>query len=176
MDRPISTHSKPQSITIDVTELPEPTDFTYFGSMILNTCSIDQKINNRISRGISRASYIFGQIKDRVYLNTEMKVNEAIYYYSQYSSETWTPYASQVRVLNNKFYLQCLRTILKITWRDKVTNNVVLSRCGSAHIQSILIKKNPQVSGPCGNNGRKWNTKAGFLLGASSWSTTNWKA
>ena len=54
-----------------------------------------------------------------------------------YGSETWTPYASQVQVLK-KFHLQCLRKMLKITWRDKVTNNEVLSRWGSTQNHSIL--------------------------------------
>ena len=143
MHRPTSTHSEPLAITIDGTQLPEATDFTYLGSIISNNCSLDREINNRISR----ASAAFGQLKDRVYLNSNLRLNTKMKVYEAivlsillYSSETWTPYSSQVKVLN-KFHLQCLRKMLRITWRDKITNNEVLSRCGSAHIQSILAKR-----------------------------------
>ena len=143
MHRPSSSQSDPLGVTIDGTLLPETTDFTYLGSIISSDCSIDREVNNRISR----ASAAFGQLKDRVYLNNNLRLNTKVKVYEAivisillYSSETWTPYSSQVKVLN-KFHLQCLRKMLKITWRDKVTNNEVFSRCGSAHIHSILAKR-----------------------------------
>ena len=141
-----STQSKQLAVTIDLSQLPETTDFAYISRIISINCSIDREINSRISR----ASAAFGQLEDRVYLNynlrlnTKMKVNENIVRsILLYGSETWTAYSSQVKVLN-KFHLQCLRKMLKITWRDKITNNEVLSRCGSAHIPSILAKRTPR--------------------------------
>ncbi|KAI4800847.1 hypothetical protein KUCAC02_007018, partial [Chaenocephalus aceratus] len=42
----------------------------------------------------------------------------------------WSTYARHERELNY-FHMWCLRNILGITWRDKVTNEAVLARTGS---------------------------------------------
>ena len=143
MHRPVTTSREFTTVSIEGTPLPETTDFTYLGSIISNNCSIDRDINHRVSR----ASAAFGQLKDRVYLNknlrlgTKMKVYEAIVLSTLlYSSETWAPYSSQIKTLN-KFHMQCLRKMLNVTWRDKITNNDVLTRCGSTHVHSMIAQK-----------------------------------
>ena len=143
------TPSNTQAVSIDGTLLPTTVGFTYLGSIISNNCSIEREINNRISK----ASAAFGQLKDRVYLNRNLKLKTKIKVYEAivlsillYSSETWTPYASQLRTLN-KFHLRCLRKMLGLTWRDKVPNNDVLSRCQSRHIHSMIAQKTLRWAG-----------------------------
>ena len=141
--------SQQEAVCIDGTQLPTTSDFTYLGSIISSNCSIEREITNRISR----ASSAFGQLKDRVYLNrnlklsTKMKVYEAIVLsILLYSSETWTLYASQLKTLN-KFHMQCLRKMLGISWSDRVPNNDVLSRCGSQHIHSLVALRTLRWAG-----------------------------
>ena len=56
-----------------------------------------------------------------------------------YGSESWTTYAGQENRLES-FHLRCLRRILSITWRDKVTNTAVLGRAGSHSIHLLLCQ------------------------------------
>ena len=74
-------------------------------------------------------------------LNTKIKVYNAIVISTLlYGSETWPPYSTHLKILN-KFHLQCLRKMLRITWRDKIPNNEVLTRCGSSHVHSMIAQR-----------------------------------
>ena len=147
MHRP--TGQEQPAVIIDGSQLPVTTDFTYLGSIISNSGSIEREVTHRISR----ASAAFGCLKDRVYLNRHLKLSTKIRVYNAivistllYGSETWPPYATHLRVLN-KFHLQCLRKMLRITWRDKITNNEVLTRCGSSHVHSMLAQRTLRWAG-----------------------------
>ena len=127
----------------------EVKDFTYLGSIISSDCTLDREINNRISK----ASAAFGQLKDRVYLNRNLKLATKIKVYHAivisillYGSETWTIYSKQLRLLNS-FHLRCLRKILNISWLDKVPNNDVLTRCGCNSMYSIIAERTLRWAG-----------------------------
>ena len=47
---------------------------------------------------------------------------------------------SQERKLNS-FHFRCLRRLLKITWKDKITNQEVLKRTGLTSIYSLLMQR-----------------------------------
>ena len=57
-----------------------------------------------------------------------------------YANESWTLYSRQEKRLN-AFYMRCLRTILSITWRDKVTN---LEKLRWANVPSLyeILRRN----------------------------------
>jgi hypothetical protein len=57
-----------------------------------------------------------------------------------YGSESWPSYAKQETRLNI-FHLRCLRKILGITWKDKITNAEVLSRVGVSTLQCLLSQR-----------------------------------
>ena len=57
----------------------------------------------------------------------------------RYASETWTPYRKQINTLD-AFHMRRLRSILGKTWRDKMSNNEVLTKCGSTGIECMLMK------------------------------------
>ena len=91
MHRPSSTKSEKLAVLIDCTQLSETINFTCLGSIIFSNCSIAYEINKRISR----ASAAFGQLKDRVYLNKNIRLNTKIKVYEAivnsillYGSET----------------------------------------------------------------------------------------
>ena len=132
-----------QPISIRNEVLNETSEFTYLGSIISNSCTLDREINNRISK----ASASFGQLSERVYLNRNIKLSTKIKVYQAivisillYGSETWTLYSKQLKLLNT-FHLRCLRRILRITWKDKVPNNDILSRCGCDSIHSMIAER-----------------------------------
>ena len=56
-----------------------------------------------------------------------------------YASETWPLYRKQINMLET-FHMRCLRSILGVTWENKMSNNEVLSKCFSTGIECMLIK------------------------------------
>ncbi|KAJ1104868.1 hypothetical protein NDU88_002276 [Pleurodeles waltl] len=54
-----------------------------------------------------------------------------------YANETWTVYEPHAKKLN-RFHMNCLRRLLKITWQDKVPITDVLSQSGLPSIYTLL--------------------------------------
>ena len=149
MHRLPDSESPVQGISIRGNNLNEVQDFTYLGSILSSNCTLDREINNRISK----ASGAFGQLSSRIYLNHNIKLATKIKVYQAivisillYGSESWSLYSKQLKMLNT-FHLRCLRRILKITWKDKIPNNDVLSRCGCKSIQSIVAERTLRWAG-----------------------------
>ena len=51
-------------------------------------------------------------------------------------------YISQVKKLN-AFMIRHLRSIMKITWRDMVSNMEVIERAGLPSMEDLLVRKEP---------------------------------
>ena len=144
-----AVESDPTPITLGQSTLPVTTNFTYLGSIISNDCSLDKEIVNRIGK----ASAAFGQLRDKVYLNHDLSIQTKMSVYSAivvaillYGCETWTVYSRQLKQLE-KFHMSCLRQMLRITWKDKITNNVVLSRCGGLSLESMIASRTLRWAG-----------------------------
>ena len=58
-----------------------------------------------------------------------------------YGTEAWTVYRRQVKKLH-VFMMRHLRSIIRITWMDKVTNTDILERTGLLSMENLLIRKN----------------------------------
>ena len=61
-------------------------------------------------------------------------------------AETWTVYTRQVKKLH-AFMMRHLRSIMRITWMDKVTNKEILERTGLPSMEDLLIRKNLRWTG-----------------------------
>ena len=93
--------------------------FTYLGSAAADNLSLNVELDKR-----------FGQAAtERVWENRKLTVNTKMAVYRAcivstllYGSDIWTSYTNQERKLHT-FHRRCLRRILRITWKDKVTNN-----------------------------------------------------
>ena len=134
----------PEAIIIDQDPLVQCTDFKYLGSTVSNNARIDKEIRNRM--GI--ASGAFGKLQDRLWMNRHVttkvkcKVYRAVVLSSLlYGAETWTIYRTQAKKLS-AFMMRQLRTIMKVTWKDKITNVEILRRAGLPSMTDILIEKN----------------------------------
>ena len=146
----VAGEASPEALTvIRGSNIREVQEFTYLGSIISSNCTLDREISNRMSR----ASAAFGQLKDRVYLNRNLKLATKIKVYHAivisillYGCETWTVYSKQLKLLNT-FHLRCLRKMLNITWQDKVPNNDVLSRCNCKSMYSIVAERTLRWAG-----------------------------
>ena len=62
------------------------------------------------------------------------------------SFEAWTVYRRQVKKLH-AFMMRHLRSIMRITWMDKVTNKEILERTGLPSMEDLLIRKNLRWTG-----------------------------
>ena len=118
-------------------------NFKYLGSYISDDCKLDVDIESRVSQ----ASKSFGRLRNRVFDNHHLNLSTKIRVYNAiclsvllYGSEAWTLYARQMRILE-KWHMRSLRSILKVTWRDKVTNSEVLRRTASTSLEGNLCRR-----------------------------------
>ena len=96
---------------------------------------------------MSQASRAFGRLCERVFQNhnlslpTKVKVYEAICLSVLLNgSGAWTLYARHIRTLE-WWHMRCLKTILGVTWRDKITHSESLRRTNSSSMESIISKR-----------------------------------
>lgn len=137
------------NITINGEQLNSVDSFTYLGSTLTTSATIDKEINNRIAK----ASAAFGRLRSKVWerrgisLKTKIKVYSAVVITTLlYACETWTVYKRHGRQLN-RFHLNCLRKILHIKWQDKVPDTEVLNRTGLTSIHTLLLKAQARWAG-----------------------------
>ena len=144
-----SVEADPSPITLSQATLPVTTNFTYLGSIISSDCSVDTEIINRIGK----ASASFGQLRKKVYLNRDLSIKTKMSVYNAivlaillYGCETWALYSRQMRRLE-KFHMSCLRQMLRVRWQDRLTNNEVLSRCGSVSLETVIASRTLRWAG-----------------------------
>ena len=97
---------------------------------------------------MAKASASFGRLRQRLWNNhhVSMRVKGKIYRAIVLSTllsgaEAWTMYRRQVKKLH-AFTMRHLRSIIRITWMDKVTNKEILKRTGLPSMEDFLIRKN----------------------------------
>ncbi|XP_059049895.1 uncharacterized protein LOC131844918 [Achroia grisella] len=130
-------------ISLNGTLLEVVDRFCYLGSTVSNNLSLEAEIDSRIGK----AATMFGRLSTRVWYNkyltikTKMVVFQAsILSILLYGAETWTTYAKQESRLNT-FYMRCLRKILGISWRDRVTNERILEIAQLPSLTAFLKQK-----------------------------------
>ena len=133
----------PPSITIDNQVLEVADHFTYLGSIISSSLSLDSEID----KCIAKAASVMARLSKRVWSSNQLTSKTKLLVYQAcilsmllYGSESWTTYARQENRLES-IHLRCLHRILGITWQDKVTNTAVLGRAGSHSIHLLLCQR-----------------------------------
>ena len=129
---------------VDGNKLNSVLEFTYLGS----TPSSDGCIDDEIQRRMAKASASFGRLRQRLLNNhnVSMRVKGKIYRAIvlstlPYGAEAWIVYRRHLKKLH-AFMMRHLRSIMKITWVDKVTNKDILERTGLPYMKDLLIRKN----------------------------------
>ena len=97
---------------------------------------------------MAKASASFGRLRQRLWNNhhVSMRVKGKIYRaivlaILLYGAEAWTVYRRQMKKLH-AFMMRHLRSIMRITWMDKVTNKEILKWTGLPSMEDLLIRKN----------------------------------
>ena len=147
--QPNSTRTREEDIIVNGNKLNYVLEFTYIGS----TISSDGCIDDEIQRRMAKASASFSRLRQRLWSNHHVsmrvkgKIYRAIVLFTHLSgAEAWTVYRRQVKKLH-AFMMRHLRSILRITWMDKVTNKEILERTGLPSMEDLLIRKNLRWTG-----------------------------
>ena len=134
------TDKTPGPVYVGDEVIQQVDSFKYLGSLLTKSANIDFEVDNRISC----AAKAFSRLRSRVFDSHELSLGTKCAVYRAvviptllYACETWVPYRRHVQKLET-FHLRQLRTILKIKWQDKVTNDEVLTRAKCSSITSLL--------------------------------------
>ena len=146
---PNSTRTREEDIMVDGNKLNSVLEFTYLGS----TISSDGCIDDEIQRGMAKASASFGRLRQRLWNNHHVSMRDKGMIYRAIvlstllcGAEAWTVYKRQVKKLH-ALMMRHLRSIMRIAWMDKVTNNEILERTGLPSMEDLLIRKNLRWTG-----------------------------
>ena len=117
---------------VDGNKLNSVLEFTYIWSTISSNGCIDDEIQRRMAM----ASASFDRLRQRFWNNhhVSMRVKDKLYRAIVlstllYGAEGWTMYRRQVKKLH-AFMMRHLRSIMRITWMDKVIHKEILERAG----------------------------------------------
>ena len=123
--------------------------FKYLGSSINSSANLDDEVLSRISR----ASQAFGRLHTRVWqergisTTTKLSVYQAVVLPSLlYGCEAWTCYRRHIRKLD-QFHLRCLRKILRVSWKDHISNQEILRSSNILSIEALLHKSQLRWTG-----------------------------
>ena len=138
----MSTMGTKPKITIKSQPVKTISSFTYLGSIINDSGHVTDEVKTRIGK----ASWAFGKIEHlmkakNISLKTKLSLyNATVISVLLYGSETWQLYAADKKRLN-AFHQRCLRRILKVSYRDHITNVEILKRTGQREIGDVLMER-----------------------------------
>jgi len=117
-------------IKAEGTRLEEVEEYKYLGQWI----TADGRCLEEVKRRIGRAKSEFWELKELIRKDLNIKLKKRIletYIFSivSYGSESWT-YGKEVIRKIRAFENWCYRRILRISWKDHVTNEMVEQRMG----------------------------------------------
>ena len=137
------SENSPTEFHIENSALKIVKDFKYLGTYLSSDCRMDREVENRISH----ASSAYYRLRRRVFhnhnlsLTTKIKVYDAVCLSALlYGSEAWTLYARQLKLLE-AWHIKSLRSMLRISWWDRVTHSDILKRSHSISIESNLSRR-----------------------------------
>ena len=130
--------------TLHGQNIEEVTVFNYLGSMINTDSSVMQEVSRRIN--IARTAV---RKMDKIWkskaINNKLKLRLArttAFAIASYGSETWT-ISDKVKKKINAFEMWTYRRIMRVSWREKKTNEWVLHSLGTVMLlyQQIVCRK-----------------------------------
>lgn len=121
---------QPQDIVLNISALKGVDTFKYIGSLLTSYDDITTEIENHLKA----TNQAFGRLS----LKTKLMVYKtAVLSTLLNSAECWNLLERHIKKLK-AFHLRCLRSILKISWKDYVPNVEVLERANMMNISEIL--------------------------------------
>ena len=130
-------------VELDNTELERVANFIYLGSGVDASGSVSKEVRRRIV--LARAA--FDSLRKVLWKRREVSVKTKMRVFRAtvltrllYGSETWALTAVDLHRLES-FQTYCLRRILRISWRDFVTNETVRQRCHQPVLEEVLRQR-----------------------------------
>ena len=143
----ISTRTN-ASLTLGGGQLEDVAQFTYLGSRLDNDGDASSDVNVRIGK----AAGVFRRLhpvwnRNLVSITTKIKLYMSIVVPTAiYACETWKSTARITHLLN-VFHQRCLRKLMKISWRDHITNESVLRRAKLRALSDIVAERRLRLAG-----------------------------
>ena len=136
----LSVNAPAPNIRINGTALRNVDDFRYLG------CNISASMK-WIQESARQQLCLASSASARAWENKHLTIHTKVKIFKTcalatllYGSETWWSHVF-IEVKLNAFHLRCLRKFCNVTWRDKIANEVILHRCGTATTSLACILK-----------------------------------
>ena len=136
-------------IVVEGSPLKVTNQFPYLGAVLSADSVADVEVNNRINK----ASAAFARIRERVISSHNLRLTTKAAVYKAiclsvllYGIETITVYARHLKLLE-RFHMRCVKEILGLTWRDKVTHTEMLRRVGLQSIECLIARNQLRWAG-----------------------------
>ena len=144
----IGLHPDRTDVTLENESLDITEKFTYLGSIQSHVGDIEVEVRSRIGKAAS----VFKKLQ-RIWISTNISTKVKLRLYSSlvlsitlYACETWKETTNVSRMLD-VFHLRCLRKLLKISWREKITNATVLQLANSTYLSHQVRARRLQFFG-----------------------------
>ena len=130
------------TVQVNTRTVESAPSFSYLGNLLSSVATCEDEIQNRI-----RAAHVaYGRLTKRVFethglnFQTKFMVFRAVVLSTLlYACETWTLYSRDVKQLE-KFEQAKLRQIFRVRWKDKITNNEIVTRASLPSIEATILQ------------------------------------
>jgi len=106
------------------------------------------RLDGKLTFRMGKASAAYEKLRRRLWDNHHLTLQVKCQVYKAivlstllYVIKTWTVYRTQVKKLNS-YMMRHLREIMKLAWKDKVSNNEIYRKSGLAPMADIFIEHN----------------------------------
>ena len=138
---PPTSTELPETITVHDEPLRTPLSFTYLGSTVTNSNTVDLEVERRIQS----ATKAYGALHRRLWSCHDTSTKTKVKVYSAavlpcllYSIECTTLYRRHIKALT-RLQLRHLRSILNIKWQDRIPDCVVLRHAHTVSVEALII-------------------------------------
>ena len=138
-------------IKIENDTIEEIEEFEYLGSIISNNGDINKEIQRRMAIALQKTCQM-RKLWHGTDKNTKIRFLRALIFpITTYGCESWTISINKTSERKiNAFELKCYRTILRVPWTEKRTNNSILQELNikEGWLLSTIIKRKLKYFGP----------------------------
>jgi len=136
------------SCTLDGVPLERVTRYKYLGSWITDDARCEEDIRARV--GMAKAAFWQNKevMRGNIRLSRKLKIlNSYVFSIVSYGCESWT-WNKKMRQKVDVLELWCYRRLLKISYRDRITNKEVLRRMHTElHFRKDMMRRKMKYAG-----------------------------
>ena len=128
------------SIQIKEEKIEKVNEFTYLGSNVSNDGKLQNEITIRVTKAMNAFRKLYETLWKIPHISSDIKMRiyrTSIIPILTYGSETWTPLKNDLDRLET-CQMRCLRSILRISLKEHITNNEIRNRTSQMKIEEII--------------------------------------